>query len=165
LRNCQWIRKEGDGIGDSMEVGTTSLKVNDAQASSPSIVNDKLGNFPVFTTSTCGDGNTRPSGKDPAVLQPSYKSSMQGSFSDPGDASPPLSSVENQAKSNETRSNEARQDVRMSGQLDQNGNGNRDVSGVNANGNVSGVIANGNVREDGVAETNTGRKEGVSYLV
>jgi serine/threonine protein kinase len=31
--------------------------------------NDKLGNFPVFTTSTCGDNAKCESGKDPAVLQ------------------------------------------------------------------------------------------------
>jgi hypothetical protein len=140
------------------------LKVNDAQASSPSVVNDKLGNFPVFTTSTCGDNNTRPSGKDPAILQPSYKSSMQGSFSDPGDASPPLSSAENQSLSNEMRSEESRQEIRESGQMDQNGSrsgvdGNGNLSGVNANGNGSCVNGTGTVRSEDGLSANAGRKE------
>jgi serine/threonine protein kinase len=66
LRDMQWIRKEGDGMGDSMESAQTALQVGGAQASSSSITNDKstfvnakLGNFPVFTTSTCGDGTKR----------------------------------------------------------------------------------------------------------
>ena len=34
LRNCQWVKKEGDGIGDSMEAAQTTLKLGGAKASS-----------------------------------------------------------------------------------------------------------------------------------
>ncbi|CAO2657923.1 Nn.00g071830.m01.CDS01 [Neocucurbitaria sp. VM-36] len=37
LRNCQWIKKEGDGIGDSMEAAQTTLKLGDAKASSSTL--------------------------------------------------------------------------------------------------------------------------------
>lgn len=66
VRNCQWIRKEGDSIGDRMEAAHTSLQFGGAQASpilqatsihNPVFVNDKLGNYPIFTASTCADGN------------------------------------------------------------------------------------------------------------
>ncbi|KAH7080016.1 hypothetical protein BKA63DRAFT_233164 [Paraphoma chrysanthemicola] len=32
IRNCQWIKKEGDGIGDSMEAAQTTLQLGTAQA-------------------------------------------------------------------------------------------------------------------------------------
>lgn len=101
IRDCQWVRKEGDGIGDSMEAAQTMLALHDAVASTttqakqhgaptisndmrdkpaivatsstttPSFANEKMGNFPVFTTSTCGDADTTPaSGKDPAITAP-----------------------------------------------------------------------------------------------
>jgi serine/threonine protein kinase len=157
LRNCQWIRKEGDGIGDSMEAAATALMVHEAQASSPTIVNDKLGNFPVFTTSTCGDGTTHASGKDPA---PSAKSSTHGSVNDPGNAHKALSAgLEMGPKEIGMRNEESRMEMGASGQMDQNGS--RSSSG---DGDVSRVNANGNVGEEG-GDVGEGWREGVSYLV
>ncbi|KAH3911182.1 hypothetical protein HBH56_131480 [Parastagonospora nodorum] len=64
LRDLQWIRKEGDGIGDGTEAAQTILQTDNAVASSATsgkspITSDKLGNFPVFTTCTCTDGDKR----------------------------------------------------------------------------------------------------------
>lgn len=60
LRDLQWIRKEGDGIGDGTEASQTYSAVSSSTTSDKSTTtSDKLGNFPVFTTSTCADGNKR----------------------------------------------------------------------------------------------------------
>jgi serine/threonine protein kinase len=165
LRNCQWIRKEGDGMGDSMEAAQTTLTLNEAGASpankhaptaTPTFVDDKLGNFPVFTTSTCGDGTTRNSGKDPATpsklpteVPAQYSTLDQGKASASKSAS--MAALRNktklqtevqashsaleQGKASASRSasmatlriKAARQEIGASGQMDQNGN----MKGVN----------------------------------
>jgi serine/threonine protein kinase len=182
LRNCQWIRKEGDGMGDSMEAAQTTLELNAAGASpankhaptdTPTFIDDKLGNFPVFTTSTCGDGTTRNSGKDPATCKLSTEVPAQHSTFDQSKASASRSAsmaeLRNKTKlpielaalhshrrqlqhqsfaliiHAELRSKAARQEMSASGQMDQNGN---------AKG------ANGNVRlEDDGGDADVGSKE------
>jgi serine/threonine protein kinase len=129
LRNCQWIRREGDALGDSMEAAKTMLQISATQ----SFVNDKLGNFPVFTTSTCGDNNTRDSGKDPAGAQ-----NLDSTLASEGDG----------------RKKSIRQEIGCSGQIDQRG------SRVDRNGNGIAASANGNGRDESGANANgtgTGR--------
>jgi serine/threonine protein kinase len=146
LRNCQWIRKQGDGIGDSMEAAATTLKLDDAGASpankhaltdKPTFVNDKLGNFPVFTTSTCGDSTTRSNGKDPTTrTQPTELPTQQHIAHDQSNDLASMTEVQNKA---------ARQEIGASGQMDQNGH----VKEVNA------ILK----AEDNGGDANYGRKE------
>jgi serine/threonine protein kinase len=71
IRDCQWIKRQGDGIGDSMEASQSMLQVGGAQASptrdahqheltdKSANVNDQHNNLVVFTTGTCIDISTR----------------------------------------------------------------------------------------------------------
>jgi serine/threonine protein kinase len=128
IRNCQWIRKEGDGIDDSMEAAQTTLQFGGAQAPPPTapatsiekpmFTNDKLGSFPVFTTSTCADG-TVPSTIDGGTKHCSTKHS------------------DNIVSAN------GRRDIKSSGQMDRHGSKNGRLRDGTANEN--GLGTNGNL--------------------
>jgi serine/threonine protein kinase len=132
VRDNQWIRKEGDSKGDSMEAAQKTLHFVGAQAPPPNAMlpptvqaisagkqtfpNDKLGNFPVFTTSTCADGKA------------------------------PLSSDGGTKHTDDLVSANGRRDIKSSGQMDRHGSKNGRLRDGNANENgigVSGTNGNG----------------------
>lgn len=161
IRDCQWIRKEGDGIGDSMEAAQTMLELHDgastktqldaqataiAEKDNPAIVatsthilaatttfvDEKMGNFPVFTTSTCGDADRmHANGKDPTTTPSAHPTLREDGSST--------------ATTTDLLKPSGRCDIRSSGQLDQHGYENIDVSS-NANENGNGNGDNGNLR-------------------
>jgi hypothetical protein len=122
MRDCQWIKKQGDGIGDSMEAAQTMLQVKGAQVSLTNELTDKSANangqhnsFDISTTITSVDVNIR-------HCDTVANSKLIGI--------PVSSTIVN-----------ARQELRASGQLDQNGSsiGAVIIEGKN-------VDANANVR-------------------
>ncbi|KAH8723225.1 hypothetical protein GQ44DRAFT_828424 [Phaeosphaeriaceae sp. PMI808] len=66
IRNCQWIKKEGDGIGDSMQAAQTTLQVENAIAlptkayelfSTPTQANNRAVSKLCATSTSCGDNS------------------------------------------------------------------------------------------------------------
>ncbi|KAH7390871.1 dual specificity mitogen-activated protein kinase [Phaeosphaeria sp. MPI-PUGE-AT-0046c] len=167
IRDCQWIRKEGDGIGDSMEAAQTMLVLHDAAASiatqlnessaandkndyhadvvatsthisnaTTTLINEKMGNFPVFTTSTCGDADRRrANGKDPTIITPKptptpTQASLHESHEERSMSAPTTDLLKPSGRC----------DIRSSGQLDQHG-----YDSVAINANAKDANGNGNL--------------------
>lgn len=122
-RDCQWIKKEGDGIGDSMVAAQTTLQLGDVPASSTTatcssprapcsckphhFVHDAHQNFPGSTTTNKTALSSAPT--HPIVPDDTLSPSMTTVSS-----SSPTSSVHILEKS-------GRREICASGQLDQHG--------------------------------------------
>ncbi|KAL6706416.1 hypothetical protein ACN47E_005522 [Coniothyrium glycines] len=123
LRDCQWIKKEGDGIGDSMVAAQTTLQLGNVKTISKTLYcSCKTAALQPTVDITIVDPQALPN--HPCTVPSSTTTSRFDVAAHPGDnlSSPSMTaSRSSRSRSIDTSGKSGRKDICASGQLDQHG--------------------------------------------